>query len=64
MSRPPTILTPARIEALAEARMDTIDRQLMSGKIGQALYDAKVADLSAWIKEYQGYLAAEKVEAQ
>lgn len=63
MPRPHFVLTTAQIEALASARMDTIDRQLMTGRIDQAEYETKIADLSSWIAEYTSYSASALIAA-
>lgn len=45
------LYTEEEIEGLAERRMDRLDEQLMTDRLTQEQYDAKVSELNAEIEE-------------
>jgi hypothetical protein len=40
-----------KIERQVESKMDSLDRQLMSGRLSQREYDQKVKDLNKWAEQ-------------
>lgn len=43
-------MTEAQIEAVAERRMDALDRKLLAGTISTAVYNSLVKELDEWCR--------------